>query len=187
MTSHYIKEVNNYYDKKKEHNLKKINISKSFNTKMYVNSEGDHILELYDDSKMILKAKYDLLGFYNLSNSVWYWGWNIDLVDKKLINASKHMKTFPQYIKDNYNQFTFVDAEDYYFRTDNGNFYTSLENVDKLIKLALYYMKGEWYITLCTSRDGKTITCDPNSINHPNDNPIMRFEYYLIKHILQIG
>ena len=155
---------------------------------MSVDSQGNHIIELINTKgKTVLKAQYDLIGFYNLSNSVWYWAWNIDLADKKLTKASIKMKEFPDYIKKNYKDFTPIEAEDYYFRTEMGNFYTNLENIHNLIKLTMYYMNSIWYIAVCSGKDGKSHTCDPNFNPELNKSPIIRFEYYMIKKILQMG
>ncbi len=185
--SKFTNRIEKYYKAKKDTYSKKVDLLKSYNTKFSVDDDNNHIIELLDDSgNTVLKAYYDLIGFYNLSNSVWYWGWNIDLADKKLTSATLKISEFPKYIKKNYKEFQPVEAEDYHFRTSMGNFYTSLDKIHNLIKLAMFILKGEWYIAVCSGRDGKTTTCDPGFNAELEKSPIIRFEYLLIKKILKI-
>lgn len=177
----YTERINKYYDEQKKHYS--AYSDKLYNVKTYSDDQDNYIIELTDESdKMILKAYCSLIGIYNLSNSVWYWAWNLDLADKKLIEDSKTMKTFPEYITNNFSEFDQKEAEDLYFKTDMGNYYTN--DVNNIIKLSMYVMKGLWHINVCSRKNGSLITCK-NDNN--NNNSVIRYEYYLIKKILQVG
>lgn len=180
MDSTFINKIKQYYDEQKKHY--NIYSNKSFETKIYKDAQDKYVIELTDESgKLMLKAHCSLIGVYNMSNSVWYWAWNMDLADKKLIEDSKAMKKFPEYITNHFDEFNPKEAEDYYFKTDMGNFYTN--DVNDIIKLSMYVMKGIWSITVCNRKKGALQTCKTDM----DDNSVIRFEYYLIKKILQVG
>lgn len=186
--SKFVDKIDQYYKSKKSDIEKKINFNKSYKINFYVDDQDNHIVDLIDENgDVILKAEYDLLGIFNVINSTWYWGWNIQMADKLLTKASKKIKNFPDYIKSNYNHFTHHDAEYFNFITDTGNFFTDQSKINDIVKFGLYYLNGLWYLSICTGRDEKSQTCYHNSNNTAkhSDN-IIRFEYIIIKNILKI-
>lgn len=176
------KKVDSYYDQQKTKYSNIIDLSKPYNSNMYVDDNGNHIIELIYDGKIKIKAEYELIGMYNISNSMWYWGWAIDLIDKSLIKSVTEMKEFPEFIKENFKLFGNKEAEDLYFKTDTASFYTDHENIEKILKLTLYQLKSDWYLTICHGRDNNKKTCDGKSI----DKSDFRIEYLLIKKILTL-
>jgi len=127
------------YNSLKENISKKIDI-----TKNYDYAFNDNIVELYLDDKLKLKAEYNVLGMYNIPMSIWYWGWNIAFVNKKLIESIKAVKEFENNLNKNYAKFDKVEAEELHYLVSNDNFYISGKNVDKVIKLALNLTKTVW-------------------------------------------
>ena len=154
-TSKFNNKVQNYYEKQQREYSKKFDLSKSYASKTYVDNNGNHIIELIHDNKVKLKAEYELIGMYNITNSMWYWGWAIDLADKNLIKTSRKMRDFPDFIKRNMDKFSPKESEDLFFKTDMANYYTDTNEIDKLIKVVLYYLNAGWYLTLCHGRNDK--------------------------------
>lgn len=137
--SSFTKKLKNYYDKQKEYIEERINIKKEFD---YVFE--NNTVELYDDGKKILTGEYEIVGLFNYSMSVWYWAYNVSFVNKKLMSASKNVRNFTKYIKDNYEKFDSKEVEDYYYYTSNGNFFITDEKINDILMLTLYINKGIW-------------------------------------------
>lgn len=169
--------------KKVEDNVEKkgknIDLNKNYKFKFHKDRSGNHIVELFDGDKSVLKGEFQLIGMYNLINSIWYWGWSIDFVDKQLTQTVKKVKQFPHEIKENFDKFDPVEADELHFLTSNGSFYTNSKRVDFLGKLAQYLMDGEMVISLCNERDGTTC-----SIDKGKKESLSRIEYILITKIL---
>jgi hypothetical protein len=171
-----------FYKKVEQHAEKKnknIDLNKNYKFKFHKDKSENHIVELYDGEKLVLKGEFQLIGMYNLINSIWYWGWSIDFVNKQLTEKVQTVKQFPNKIKQNFNKFDTVEADELYFLTSNGSFYTNSKRVDFLGKLAMYLMDGEMVISLCNGRDGTTC-----SIDRGKKEALSRIEYILITKIL---
>jgi hypothetical protein len=181
--SKFNKEMERYYDKQKGRYSDRVDGSKSYDSNMYVDDNGRHIIELSYDGKVRFKAEYELIGMYNVANSMWYWGWAIDLIDKSLVESSRKMLDFPKFIKENYSMFTSEEADDLYFKTSTANFYTDQKNIEKILKLTLFQLKADWFITVCHGRDDTKKTCEVKT----NDPSQFRTEYLLIKKLLTLG
>jgi hypothetical protein len=168
----FAEKINNYYNMTKTNINKKIDINKNYDFN-FVEENDMNILELYLDKKLKFRAEYNIVGLYNIPLSVWYWSWNIAFVNR---NAIKEMvdkvKNFKKIIGDNYDNFDMKEAEELYYFFSNDNFYISAENIDKLMRIALYLTKGIWILPL----------------NHKNniDKTMNRIEYILITKIIQI-
>ena len=136
------------------YNLLKENISKKIDiTKNYDYVFENNIVELYLDDKLKLKAEYNIIGMYNIPMSVWYWGWNIAFVNKKLLESIKPIKAFETILNKDYAKFDKIEAEELHYLVSNDNFYVSGKNVDKIIKLALYLTKAIWYFPIKKESD----------------------------------
>jgi hypothetical protein len=178
--------VNKYYENKKKDYAKLIDMGKSYDSKTYKKNDK-HIIELKHGGKLIFKAEYQLLGFYNIINSSWYWGYASELSDRSLIQTSISMKSFGEYIKKNLDDFEPVQADDLYFKTSTNSFFSNLDNISQLVKTSMYNLKKDWFITLCHGRNGKVNSCDPNLNKNKSKSNNMRFEYLLINKVLSIG
>lgn len=182
--SDYFLKVNKYFDRCENELGKKLSQNKNYKYIFSKDNNDEYIVEIYNNNKLILKSHYEVAGVYNVQNSVWYWGWNMDLIDRKLTVLSKHMKKFSAYIKENQSQFGFALADELYFKTKHGNFYTSTEKILPLIKVMMFLTKTLWYISICHGKDNTL--CSTNDIKNDIDKTITRLEYIVIKDILQI-
>lgn len=138
--------VNNYFNEAKEQISKKIDVNKNYE---YVFDDNDiNIVEIYLNDKLKLKAEYNIMGLYNIPLSMWYWSWDIAFVNKNLIKDVIKIKEFVNVIDKEYNKFSKIEAEELHYVISNGMFYISGDNIDKIIKLALYLTKAIWYFPI---------------------------------------
>lgn len=138
----------NNYNLQKESITKKIDIKKDYDYTF-----NDNIVELYLDDKLKLKAEYAMIGVYNIPMSVWYWGWNVAFVNKKLVEGVKAVRDFEKVLDKDYAKFDKMEAEELHYLVSNDNFYISGKNVDKIIKLVLYLTKGVWIFPIKKESD----------------------------------
>jgi len=166
--------VDAYYNKMKNSIADKIDIDKDYNYQI------DHnIINVMHDNKIVLKAKFTFLGSYNIINSIWYWGWNMDIVNKELTKKLDVLKDFVDEIKNNKYKFNTLQQQNLFFRFNSGYFYTNIKNINNLSKLVLYLCKSIWVISVPYDKNG-------NIINKKNKSKLMKFNYLLIDEIVQI-
>ena len=172
-----------YFNKMQTEIVKRFDPDKKYIYNLQKDHMDNNTIELYDENKnFVLKAEYELIGIHNIFNSVWYWGWNIHLVDSALTKKSKNIKHISKDIKNNYSNYDPKEADEYYYITKNGNFYTSSDNIMKLVKLAMFINKGLWYIPICHGKDNTT--CTKINKNKDKDLSIKRVEYLMITKII---
>jgi hypothetical protein len=175
--------VEKYFDNKKKDIIDSLDPSYNYDYKFSTDKNNNSIVEVLKNGKLVIKAEYELLGLYNLFNSVWYWGYGLDLVNRDLVKISKSIKDFSKTIKKNYNDFDKKEAEILYFRTNNNNFYTAKKNIENIVKLGLYITKSIWFLPVCYNNDNIPVSCEKIS----NDGSIKNLEYLIIKKIIQYG
>ena len=95
---------------------------------------------------------------------------------KKLIKPGFEIKEFNKEIMNNYSDFDKIEAEELYYIVSNDNFYISSNNIDKIIKLALYLTKAIWCFPIKYSNHKKSDVGEMDKI-----------EYILITKILQFN
>lgn len=184
MNSFYNK-IDSYHSKQKKNIKKKFDPNQNYKYKFTKDKQGNHIIEIYDDeNKIKLKAIYEIIGLYNLINSVWYWAWDISFVNRALTKESLKIKELAKDIKNNYKKYLPDEADQLYFVSTNGTFFITTENVTRLIKLLLYLSKGEWYLFIAHNKNDSMIQSQ-NLDNQNLDN--QRIEYILLKKIIQFG
>jgi len=171
----------NFIDKEKKIS-KKFNYNKNYDYKISIDNQDNHIIELYNNDELIMKAEYELIGIYNIYNSIWYWAWNIQMVDHKLITESQKIKKFVNIIKDNFKKWDPKKAEEYNYICKNGNFYTTPNKLLMMVKLILYITNGIWYIPICHNKKN-SICYELNNYNL-DASEIKSVEYLLIKKII---
>jgi hypothetical protein len=181
MTKKFLEEIINFYNKK--HNLIKkygINDYKKYKYKFsFDKNKNTHIVEIYDEKlKLKLKAEYDTIGIYNIIRKVWYWAWNIDMIDFKLSEKSKVIKNLKKDISDNYKNLNSKEVDILYYYADNNNFMTNYETTKILSKIGLYYMNGEFIFNIRRGLD----EIDKNNIVSYEIE-----EFICIKNIINIG
>ena len=168
-TNSYYNSINNDMQNK----VTNLNNKKNYE---YIFSKNNnvHTVEVYLDNKFILKGEYCILGLYNIQLSVWYWSWNMIFVNKKLIELPiNKIKNFIEEINDNYKKFDNKEVELLHYLLTNNNFYISLSNIEKIIKLSLYLTKSIWYFPIKQTN------------NDQDDESTNTIQYILITKILQ--
>ncbi len=183
MTSFY-QSANKYYNDQQLLMGKYINLNKNYKFEFNTDPVGNSILEMYDDdNKIVLKAEYCFIGIYNLINSVWYWAWNVEFLDKKLAEKSKVVKQLKKDLVNDYEKYLLGEIDELYFYSSNGNFFVSHDNVVKLAKLMLYLAKGLWFLTVCPGKNNsKSCMYEKGS---DESESVRRLEYVMITKIVQ--
>lgn len=169
----FYKEVVDYHNKLNEEISQKIDLKQNYNFN-FVEEANKHIVEIYIDKKLKLKAEYNIVGLYNIPLSVWYWSWNIAFLNKTLFKELDKIKKFAESLDKNYNEFDSKEVEELHYLLANDNYYISSGNIERLIKIILYITKGLWIFPINHS--------DKKSAEY-----LDRVEYILITKILQIN
>lgn len=140
--------INKYYDKKE----KEINITDDITVEV----DGD-IVKVYNSKKKIIyEGKYQIVGIFNITNSVWYWGWFIDYANRKLLKQSANVKKKGKELLKN-NKIKSRNDESLYYYMTTGHFMTNEPNVNLFIKLMLYITKGKWFFNIKTKENNNII------------------------------
>lgn len=163
-----------YYNKISVDISKKIQLDQNY-TFNFVEENNMHIVEIFIDDKLKIKAEYNIVGLYNIPLSMWYWSWNIAFLNKKLYKELDKIRNFAKTLNNNFDQYDSKEAEELHYLLANDNYYISSGNIDRLIKVILYITKGLWIFPL--NHDDKSTS--PEHLD--------RIEYILITKILQIN
>lgn len=172
--TNFYKQVADYHNKLTDEISKKLDLKQNYSFN-FVEENNKHIVEIYIEKKLKLKAEYNIVGLYNIPLSIWYWSWNIAFLNKELFKELDKVKVFTKSLDEQYEQFDSKDAEELHYLLANDNYYISSGNIDRLIKVILYITKGLWVFP----------------INHNDKSSgaehLDRVEYILITKILQIN
>ena len=110
------------------------------NYKIRKDTESKDIIILENErNEVLFTAKFNYIGIYNRKNNVWHWGWSL-VKDKTL--TKKSLK-----IKEN-----LIDPE-FKLLVKSNNFTIKEDDIQNLIKIALYYMKDIWYFVIRLDND----------------------------------
>lgn len=150
----------------KHNKNEKLSINENYKfTFMYIN-EREHIVDVYIDEKLVIRANYEVLGCYNIINSIWIWSWCISYIEDDLTeNPKKSAKH--EYGILSQNKIT-KDVEEYLYYLSMQSFFISYKNLKKILRLGQYMTKSLFVL--------------PHKID--DDKPIM-IEFILIKKIIQ--
>lgn len=178
-----MQKVDKYYEKNKKSYESLFNFKSKTKIEMSENDK-QYYLTIIDDNGKSIKFQYELAGVFNVRNSVWYWGWDIELVDKNLTKSIKSVKSFYKFILENNDEFTQKEAEDLYFRTKNNNFYLNkLNNMEQVLRIALYLTKSLWYLPIGMNKDGELYLYNGGS----NESAVSeKIQFILIKNIANV-
>ena len=177
--------IDNYFYTKKNDIDKILIPTIKFKFKLsYDDNTKEYTITIVDvNNKLIMRALYDIIGIFNIINSVWYWSYNIDMIDRNLQVSSSNIKKVPEYIVQNYKNVNSKEMDYIYYICTNGNFYvTELDNIQKMIKLCMFINNGVWYVP---------IVYDMNNIPEIIYSEIdlkkySRIEYLMITQLIQI-
>lgn len=189
VSTSFLRKVNKYYDVQKDKFANYMNKINNSNTKYIFSKDNNdkYVVEVYSNEKLLFKGHYEIIGVFDLQNSMWCWGWNIDLVDKKLTILSNKMRKFSAHIKNKQNLFNRKQTDDIYYKTKNGSFYTTTQNIQILIKIMMYLTGNPWYLTICHGFDNTVFNSKELLFDEKQNNNklIKSLEYIIIKDIIQ--
>ena len=134
-----IKEVSEYDNNRK----KKKNIQYNISNKFKIKNNKD-IVEIRHKNKLLYEALYKTVGIYNMTKMIWYWGWFIEYADRNLVDDTKNVKKWGEQMLKN-NKIKTKQEQAIYFYTQEGSYMTGKENIDFIVKLAMYILKGKYF------------------------------------------
>lgn len=172
------KDIHNYINKQRQDIKKKVDLDKELSIRF-----KDDLLVLTNSDKSVLKAKYQVIGKYQVHQKMWHWSWGIDYINRKLYKQLKPVQNLHQHIKSNYQDYQPELADLMYYWSKNNNFYTSYENVGKLVTMAVYMAKGVWFIPV-TIKGNKQIVY--NGSAKIKKEELEEIEYLMITDIIQL-
>lgn len=172
-------DYNKYFQKQKQKMSSIYDVSKPYQYRISQTEDKRNIIELIHNGKVVLRGEYELAGVYTTITSIWYWAYNIQMLDRKLGSSSKKVKKFSKTLKENRKKYKPLELEQLHYISSNGNFYASGNTMLECVKLMMYLTKGLWYIPICY---GKTTSVCPTFDNSKGD--FKRVEYLIIKKIL---
>jgi hypothetical protein len=174
------KNIKTNFNEQKNKIKKSLDLNKSYEY-IFSNENGLPIVDIIDENKnSILKAKYNVVGIYNVITSIWHWGWNVMFINRKLIKYKSLIQKFPDNIKKKYSLFNKNDQkniERLYFYLKNDNFFSSSVDITHIMQFILYITKSKWYIPI--KHRNQSIE-DEN-----NTTPLMHIEYILLDEIIK--
>jgi len=158
--------INTYFNEHKNeilsYSLDSPNIEFEFS-----NHDEKHIVDIYINDKLVLKASYEIIGVYNIISSIWIWGWSLPYIEKDLVKSSNKIKKLLPILL-NYEcekDKDYDTIEKYIYYCKNPSFFISYKNLDDIIKFSLFFTKKLWII--------------------PHNLENKKIEYILLKKILQ--
>jgi len=165
----YIKKVIDYYNDSKKNIKKILNFSKNNYKYDFITLNNIDIIEIKLNNKIIMKAEYDIIGIYNTDINMFYYGYILDHINKKLIKNSSNIKNLKKQILNDTDQFSKDEIDDLYFYSSNSHFFIEPDKVPFIIKLMMFINSNKWFI----------------SIHHPNNNNTKTYnEFLAIRKIL---
>lgn len=117
-----------YFKKQKTDISKVYNITKSYQYSMYKTQDDRHIIKISDleTNKLVIKAEYTVAGVYSTKALKWFWGYDLEFVDKSSTTESKVVRNIKS----------------------DSSFNAKTDDVLQCIKLLLYLIKGVWYVQI---------------------------------------
>lgn len=151
----------NDYRKKNEKEFKNI-IDNSKNISYNFNKD---IIKIMLDGTEILKGTFDILGFYNDSLNMWYWGWCTDLKNIHLLTSHSKTQKYNKEIKQKMldQKYDSEELKRIYFYTSRGCIYLpDINNLHNLLSLSMYIYQGKLILSIppehITIKNKKEIT-----------------------------
>src|SRR5690606_7475081 len=95
--------ISRYYDDMFDTVKDMYDPDKKYNYVLSKDPADRNIVAVIDDNnQVIFKGIYQVIGIYNFFNSVWYWGYNVQFVDRALTEGVKVVKQLVPFLFDNY-------------------------------------------------------------------------------------
>lgn len=108
------------------------------------NESGEKMIEIQYKNKRLLYGHYEILGIYDIKNSLFEWAWDFQL-DKKKKLITKSIKSFGEKLlvdlsKNKYEDVDFLEKIIYY--TSRPIIFIDSKNIPDLIEVSNYVMNG---------------------------------------------
>lgn len=180
----YSKKVNSYYEDKRADIEEAYDIKKNYNHKYSKDKNKRQFIELYErdnekeNPKAVFKGEYEMIGVYNLSNSVWYWAWSLDFVDHRKTKQVEKVRDLGAKLNKKYSDYDPKEADYLNFISSNGNFYTSPDRLMNVVKIAMYETKAKWFIPILHLGNEETYV---HSEGTEIDKDAKKFQFLLVK------
>ena len=130
----------------------------------YVNNEQVEIT--YDDNT-IIKGEYDIIGFYNVSCSIWVWGY-ASPIERDYIGLSEKIRDLKSA---DVNVYMNINEEERYY-IDNECFFVSYNTIDTLLDFIKKITKKDTIVCNLIKKDNVIeyiIMKNKNLIKNNND------------------
>lgn len=160
--------ISDYFAKNKEQFEKLTKNNNDFNTKIYRDNESNNVIDILHNDELLIRAKYEVVGYYNVVSSTWTWAWANPFIEKDLVTASQKLQKIRETIITT-DKLPADDRELYLYFISNPVFYISADNITMLMQMILYFTDGTWIVP-----------------RKNNNNIPTQLEFILIKNILQI-
>jgi hypothetical protein len=114
----------------------------NYDFKFRCTDEGEHLVDIFDNKRMVMRATYEVLGCYSIACSIWVWGWSIDQIEASLVEGVRaDSKKCRVALLDGK---VSKDVEGYLYYLSNDTFFISYKNVDKLVKFGMYFTQSQF-------------------------------------------
>jgi len=135
-------EIDQYIKYQQEN--KKISDNDNYKLNFAYTDENEHIVDVYKNDKLLLRASYEILGCYNIICSMWIWGWSLSYVEKNLVKNTKTAAKNLYKILSN-GDIT-KDTEEYLYYLSNPSFFISHKNLNKLLNFGVYMTESKFVL-----------------------------------------
>ena len=119
----------------------------NFSLKFYKLDDSKNIIDISDknNGNLLMRCEYRVIGYFNISSSIWTWAWNNPFIEKSLcIDKDKFMELKQGIKKSNINQ---KEMEEILYYLDDPAFYISFNNIDRLLKFIMYNIESPMILT----------------------------------------
>lgn len=125
----------------------------------FINDEnGNKTIDVYNNEKRkILSVNYQLLGTYDVKAGLFMWACDKMLVDKKMTEMSKDVKSYSKDLKkmiisNKYKDVSFLERL-YYFTTNNI-FFMNMKYLPDLVMFSIFVTDGQGILSVVDNVDG---------------------------------
>jgi hypothetical protein len=113
--------------------------------KKFYKLDEKNLIEI-SKNKNLIRSEYQIIGFYNITNSIWTWVWNNPFIEK---NLGINKDVLQNYVKKLINSKTIdqKELEELVYYTSNEAFYISFENIGRLLQFIMYNLQSAMVVT----------------------------------------
>lgn len=154
-------EIENYYNSRLSKVGKILDLDEHNKYKFVIKEDNNNspLLEIYNkpDDKIVLSGKFQTIGVYNKSSSIWHWSWNLPFINKQEYTDLNKIQEYPEFLNANFSKYPSKEIEELYFYTDKSNFYCTQEILSFILKMSLYIVDGVWFFPIEKKTEGNSM------------------------------